>query len=109
MQDIGTLGGPESAAYAVSRDGKVIVGASLTDSSSGSSQAFIWTPRTGAQSLVSVLQAAGVHAADEWVVITELDGVSAAGTVMTGFGQSPRTKAFPFGTWEPSRVVLPVR
>jgi probable HAF family extracellular repeat protein len=40
MEDIGTLGGPESAAIAVNKDGTVIVGASLTCGSTGSSQAF---------------------------------------------------------------------
>ena len=108
MQDLGTLGGPESAPFGVSRDGSVIVGASLTSGSSGSSQCFIWTANTGMQNLLSVLQAAGVHMADDWVVLSELDGLSADGTVMVGFGQSPRTKAFPFGNFEPFRVVLPV-
>ncbi len=107
MQDLGTLGGPESAAFGVSRDGAVIVGSSLTSGSSGSSAAFIWTPKTGMQSLLTALQAAAVHAADDWVTVDELVGVSADGTVMTGFGQSPRTQAFPFGNFEPFRVVLP--
>jgi probable HAF family extracellular repeat protein len=108
MQDIGTLGGPESAAFGVSRDGTVIVGTSLTNGSTGSSNCFVWTAKTGMQNLLAVLQAAGVHTADNWVVLVELDGVSANGTVMVGYGQSPRTKAFPFGNWEPFRVVLPV-
>ena len=108
MQDIGTLGGPESAAFAVSKDGSVIVGTSLTNGSTGSNDCFIWTAKTGMQNLLSVLQAAGVHTADNWVTLTELNGVSTDGTVMVGYGQSPRTKAFPFGNWEPFRVVLPV-
>jgi len=42
-----------------------------------------------------------------WVTLAELDGVSADGTVMVGYGQSPRTKAFPYGNFEPFRAVLP--
>ncbi len=108
MQDLGTLGGPESAALAVSADGTVVVGTSLTDSSTGSSTSFIWTATAGMQNLLTVLQTAGVHTADEWVTLAELDGISADGTVMSGFGQSPRTKQFPFGNNEPFRVVLAV-
>ena len=108
MQDLGTLGGPESAAFAVNAEGTVVVGTSLTDSSTGSGTAFIWTAKTGMQNLLTVLQAAGVHTADDWVTLVELDGISADGMVMSGFGQSPRTKEFPFGNNEPFRVVLPV-
>ena len=108
MQDIGSLGGPESAAFAANADGTVIVGTSLTTGSTGSSHCFVWTAKTGMQDLKILLQAAGVHTADKWVALVELDGVSADGTVMVGYGQSPRTKAFPFGNWEPFRVVLPV-
>jgi probable HAF family extracellular repeat protein len=107
MQDMGTLGGPESAALGVSADGTVVVGTSLTNSSTGSSVCFIWTAKTGMQNLLAVLQAAGVHTADDWVTLAVLDGVSADGTVMVGFGQSPRTNEFPFGNNEPFRVVLP--
>jgi probable HAF family extracellular repeat protein len=108
MEDIGTLGGPESAAYGVNHDGSVIVGTSLNSSLSDSNDAFVWTAKTGMQSLRAVLQAKGVHTADAWVQVTAAPGVSADGTVITGFGLSPRTKAFPFGVWTPFRVVLPV-
>ena len=108
MEDIGTLGGPESAAYAVSHDGSVIVGTSLTSSLSDSNDAFIWTAKTGMQSLRVVLQGQGVHTADAWVQVSRAAGVSSDGTIITGFGISPRTKAFPFGVWTPFRVVLPV-
>jgi probable HAF family extracellular repeat protein len=109
MQDIGTLGGPESAAYAANKDGSVIVGTSLTSGSTGSNDAFIWTAANGMQALRTVLDAAGVHTADNWVTLDTLDGVSANGTVMTGFGLSPRTSAFPFGVWTPFLVVLPLK
>jgi probable HAF family extracellular repeat protein len=108
MVDIGTLGGPESAAFAVNKDGSVIVGSSLTSSGSGSNHVFRWTATTGIQDLVTVLDTAGVHTADQWVQLNNLVGISADGTVMVGYGLSPRTKAFPFGKWTPFRVVLPV-
>ena len=107
IEDIGTLGGPESVAYAANRDGSVIVGTSLTSGLSDSNDAFVWTAKNGIRSLRAVLQAAGVHGADSWVQVTSATGVSADGTVITGFGLSPRTKAFPFGVWTPFRVVLP--
>jgi probable HAF family extracellular repeat protein len=108
MQDIGTLGGPESGAFAVNKDGSVIVGTSLTSGSTGSNHSFVWTPTNGMQDLKTILDAAGVHTADKWVTLDALVGVSADGKVMTGYGLSPRTTAFPFGVWTPFRVVLPV-
>ncbi len=107
MQDIGTLGGPESVGYAVNQDGSVIVGTSLNSSLSDSNDAFIWTATSGMQSLRSVLQANGVHSADAWVQVTSATGVSADGTIITGFGLNPRSTMFPFGVWTPFRVVLP--
>src|ERR1039458_4097368 len=108
MQDIGTLGGPESAAFAANNDGTVIVGTSLTTGSTGSSHCFVWTAKTGMQDLLTASQAVGVHTADKWVSLVTVDGISADGTVIVGYGLNPRTKAFPFGQWEPFRVVLPV-
>ncbi len=107
MVDLGTLGGPESVAYAVSKDGSVIVGTSLTSSTSDSNDAFIWTVAGGMQSLRSVLDAKGVHGADNWVQFTSATGISGNGMVITGFGLNPRSTAFPFGVWTPFRVVLP--
>ncbi len=109
MQDIGTLGGPESAAFAVNGDGSVIVGTSLTSSSTGSSDCFIWTSTNGMQELKAILDTAGVHTADKWVQLTTLNGISADGTVIVGYGLTPKTTAFPFGQWEPFRVVLPLQ
>jgi probable HAF family extracellular repeat protein len=108
MQDIGTLGGPESAAYAVNRDGTVIVGTSLTTGSTGSNHAFRWTAKTGMQDLRSLLQAAGVHTADNWISLDIVAGVSADGTVLVGHGLNPPTTKFPFGVFTPFRAVLPV-
>jgi probable HAF family extracellular repeat protein len=108
MLDIGTLGGPESAAYAVNKDGSVIVGTSLTSGTSDSNEFFRWTAKTGMQDIKTILQAAGVHTADNWVQLSSAVGISDDGTVIAGYGLSPRTKAFPFGVWTPFRVVLPV-
>lgn len=108
MQDIGTLGGPESRALATNKDGSVIVGTSLTSSSSGSNHAFRWTAKTGMQDLLTLLQNAGVKTANKWIVLSTADGVSADGTIITGYGLSPPTKEFRFGVWTPFRVVLPV-
>lgn len=107
MQDLGTLGGAQSEAFAVNHDGSVIVGYSDTTRSSGSAEAFIWTAQTGMQSLLAVLQAHGVHTADRWVTIAAAGGLSADGTIITGWGQSPPTKESQFGVPTPFRVVLP--
>lgn len=108
MVDIGTLGGPESAAFGVSHDGSVIVGSSLVNGGSDSNHIFRWTAKTGMQDVVTVLDAAGVHNADKWVQLTNLVGVSADGTIMVGYGLSPKTSKFPFGQWTPFRVILPL-
>jgi len=109
MQDIGTLGGPESIAYSANQDGSVIVGSSLTSGSSGSGEAFIWTAKTGMQDLRAVLDAQGVRAPEKWVTFVSATGISADGTVIIGFGQNPRSKAFPFGVNTPFRIVLPAQ
>ena len=109
MTDLGTLGGPESVAYATNKDGSVVVGTSLTSSTSDSNDAFIWTAAGGMQSLRSVLDANGVHGADNWVQVTSATGISTNGVIITGFGLSPRSSAFPFGVWTPFAVVLPTR
>jgi uncharacterized membrane protein len=106
MKGLGTLGGPSSIAYATNQDGSVVVGTSLTSVKSDSNDAFIWTTKHGLRSLRAVLQQQGVHTADTWVQVTSATGISADGTVITGFGISPRTKEFPFGVQTPFRVVL---
>jgi uncharacterized protein YidB (DUF937 family) len=86
----------------------VIAGTSLTSGSTGSNHAFRWTATTGMQDLRSLLQAAGVHTADNWVSVDTASGVSADGTVIVGFGLNPRTAKSPFGVWTPFRAILPV-
>jgi len=97
MQDIGTLGGPESRALAANRDGSVIVGTSLTSQLSDSNHAFRWTAKTGMQDLQKLVNVPG-----DWILSTAV-GVSADGTVITGYGLNPKL------VWEPSRIVLPLR
>ena len=103
MVYLGTLGGPESAAIAANKDGSMIVGTSRD-----SFRFLRWTAKTGMEDLPTALQAANVHSADQWVTLNTADGISADGTVIAGCGQSPRTKALPFGVETPFRIVLPV-
>ena len=96
MQDIGTLGSPGSRALAANQDGSVIVGTSLTSQLSSSNRAFRWTAKTGRHDLQKTGEYAG-----------QLDfvpaiGVSADGTVITGYGLNPQLVSEPF------RIVLPV-
>jgi uncharacterized membrane protein len=108
MQTLGSLGIQESYALAVNKDGSVIVGTAAPSSSSPSCQAFRWTAKTGMQCLLQLLQAAGVNSANKWIQLTSAVGVSADGTVIVGYGISPKTQANPFGLFTPFRVVLPV-
>jgi probable HAF family extracellular repeat protein len=89
-----------SNATATSRDGSVVVGYSLTTTSSASDHAFIWTAKTGMQDLNNV-----VHPPKGWILQVATD-ISEDGTVITGYGISPPTKQFPFGEMEPWRAVL---
>jgi len=97
MADLGTLGGAESAAFAASGDGSVIVGASLTSGSTGSSVAFRWTAKTGMQDLQTLVKP------PRELIVQSATGVSQDGTVITGNGFN--TKA---GVDEPWRAVLPL-
>jgi hypothetical protein len=60
------------------------------------------------EDVLTALQAANVYSANNWVSLDIADGISADGTIMTGYGQSPRTQTFPFGVEPPFRIVLPV-
>jgi probable HAF family extracellular repeat protein len=104
MVDLGTLGGGNllSNATAASRDGSVVVGYSLTTSSSGSDHAFIWTTKTGMQDLNTLLKG---KIPKGWILQVATD-VSEDGAVITGFGISPPPKGSSFGTMEPWRIVL---
>jgi probable HAF family extracellular repeat protein len=97
MVDIGTLGGPESGAFAVNGDGSVIVGSSLTSGSTGSSVAFRWTAKTGMQDLQKLVNA------PQRLILQSAVGVSAGGTVSTGNGFNTK-----LGVDEPWRAVLPL-
>jgi probable HAF family extracellular repeat protein len=95
MVDLGTLGGPESAAFAVNGDGSVIVGSSLTSQSTGSDHAFRWTAKTGMQDISKLVNA------PQRLILQSAIGVSADGTVITG--NAFNTK---LGVDEPWRAVL---
>jgi probable HAF family extracellular repeat protein len=71
MQDLGTLGGSESEAYAVSADGAVVVG--WADNAAGQRRAFRWTEAGGMQNLGTL--------GGDW---SEARGVSADGSVVVG-------------------------
>jgi probable HAF family extracellular repeat protein len=71
MQDLGTLGGDWSVAYAVSADGAVVVGAARN--AAGNWRAFRWTASGGMQDL-------GTLGGDE----SFASGVSADGAVVVG-------------------------
>ena len=100
----------QTQAFGLSPDGQVAVGGAIkgSDPFGPTFHAFRWTAKTGMQDLRTAVQSAGVKTANGWVVLTTADGVSADGTVIVGYGLNPRTKAFPFGQWEPFRIVLPV-
>jgi probable HAF family extracellular repeat protein len=72
MQDLGTLGGDESAAYGVSADGSVVVGAAYN--AAGQWRAFRWTAAGGMQDLGTLPGGGG----------SEATGVSADGSVVVG-------------------------
>jgi probable HAF family extracellular repeat protein len=105
MVDLGTLGGGNllSNATAASRDGSVVVGYSLTTTSSASDHAFIWTAKTGMHDLNTVLKG---KIPKGWILQVATD-ISEDGTVITGFGISPPPPGSNFGTMEPWRAVIP--
>jgi len=76
MQDLGTLGGYESAAYDVSADGSVVVGDSSI--STGSARAFRWKASTGMQNL-STLYPAGSGSYLQWANAVSGDGLHVVG------------------------------
>ena len=75
----------------------MIVGSSLTSGSTGSSQAFRWTAKTGMQDLTKLVNA------PQRLIVQSAVGVSADGTVITGNGFNTKP-----GIDEPWRAMLPV-
>ncbi len=75
-------GGTKGVAEAASLDGSVVVG---FDEVGGNKEAFIWDSLDGMRSVRGVLEHAGVDLS-EWNALGEANGVSAAGTVITGVG-----------------------
>jgi len=70
----------------VNADGTVVVGTAID--ASGALQAFRWTAATRMQSVLTLLQAAGVVTMAGWR-LTSASGVSADGTVIAGDGVDP--------------------
>ncbi|NNF56639.1 MAG: T9SS type A sorting domain-containing protein [Rhodothermaceae bacterium] len=89
------LGGAGSLASSVSADGTVVVG-------TNSGTAFIWTEEGGMRALSTVLEEDYGLDLTGWT-LTSATGLSADGSVITGFGRSPG------GTAEAWRVVLSTR
>lgn len=108
MVDLGTLGGGSllSDALATSHDGSVVVGTSLTTTSSSSNHAFIWTAKCGIQDLQTVLTNQGAKIPNGWILQLATD-ISEDGTVITGWGISPPVQGSKFGQTEPWRAILP--
>jgi len=106
MVNLGNLGGGLSGADATNRDGSVVVGHSLTTSSTGSDHAFVWTARCGMLDLQTVLKNQGAKIPSGWILQVATD-VSEDGTVITGWGISPHLKGSNFGQTEPWRATLP--
>src|SRR5262245_54773271 len=79
-------GGNFSEARGVDADGTVVVG--QAGDASGQRQAFRWTAPTRMQSVLTLLQAAGVVTMAGWQ-LRSANGVSADGTVITGDGVDP--------------------
>jgi probable HAF family extracellular repeat protein len=75
MQDLGTLGGSEGGATAVSADGSLVVG--VADNAAGQGRAFRWTAAGGMQDL-------GTLGGSE----SAATGVSADGSVVVGSAQN---------------------
>ena len=84
------LGFPPSGSFSeargVSANGKVVVGEAVD--ASGREQAFRWTAATRMQSVLTLLQAAGVVTMAGWQ-LRSANGVSADGTVIVGDGVDP--------------------
>jgi uncharacterized membrane protein len=77
-------GNYESTPFAMSDDGRVIVGRSGSDPPSFT--AFIWTPETGMVSLYDYLKSKGVTGLDRWQRLTGAGAVTPDGKVIGGIG-----------------------
>jgi probable HAF family extracellular repeat protein len=105
MIALGDLGGGLSRALATNHDGSVVVGTSLTTSSSSSNHAFVWTTNCGMLDVQTVLKNQGAKVPSGWVLQSATD-ISEDGTVITGFGISPLPGS-KFGQTEPWLAVVP--
>ncbi len=86
MVGLGDLPGGSffSAAWGVSSGGSVVVGHSV---SAAAHEAFIWDAANGMRNLRTVLEGLGVDMTGWW--LERATGVSADGSIIVGFGESP--------------------
>ncbi len=84
IQRLGFLEGDDNSyASSLSTDGRVVIGES-SDSRSGVSRVFVWTPQSGMRSLVALLEAAGLSVGT--LNLGGVIGVSLDGQTITGQG-----------------------
>ncbi|MXN73577.1 calcium-binding protein [Burkholderia sp. 4701] len=84
IQRLGFLEGDDTSyASSINADGRVVIGES-SNSRSGVSRVFVWTPQSGMRSLVALLEAAGVSVGT--LNLTGVIGVSPDGQTITGQG-----------------------
>lgn len=98
MKDLGVLPGFSSgAAFAISGNGKVIVGACqrFVMGSFDSAEAFVWTEEHGLRLLSHALKAAGAKEVVGWTLVTAT-GVSEDGHWICGEGSAPNDD---YGGW----------
>lgn len=110
VMSLGTLPlATDSAAFAVSADGSVVVGRSTGFvGNMGVGGAFYWTEATGMLNLQDVLLSLGADNLDAWS-LSEARGVSTDGLTIVGWGDhNGRMEAFMATVPEPSTVVLAI-
>ncbi len=98
MQDLGTLGGAWSEAWAADLEGTLVVG--WAERSTGNWGAFRWTPQRGMEDLNTVY----AHLLSPGSVLRWASAISPNGRYIAGNGdnaQTGRTEAFLIDTWEP--------
>jgi probable HAF family extracellular repeat protein len=83
MQNLGTLGGYESAAYGASADGSVVVGVALN--ASYQPRAFRWTAQTGMQDLNELY----ASLLGDSSVLIGARAISPDGRYIVGYGVNP--------------------
>lgn len=89
---LGTLGGDQSVAYAVSADGEIVVG--LAQTSNNDVRAFRWTPGGGMEDLNTVYS----DVVPEGYTLMNAFAISQDGRIIVGNADGPRMAAFLLNT-----------